>query len=222
MRSILASCAPSTRRCSAPPARQGAGGVQLSGWPLPALPGRDRLLLLADDPLPAVRREAPPQRHHHLLPPDAGGRAGASGPKGSIFPRPRADPQAGWGQEERLRAQCRQAAAGRRAPRASAPEVIVVEDGLASNAPHIRLLKELDLRFILGAKPDDHKFLFEWVAIPASHRRIHGDFDEEGNPPSVPLPQRRPAQRRQLRPGGQLSSSTGRLRPTARSPTSPG
>lgn len=42
-------------------------------------------------------------------------------------------------------------------------KLIVVEDALASNAPHIRQLKALDLRFILGAKPDDHKFLFEWV-----------------------------------------------------------
>lgn len=42
-------------------------------------------------------------------------------------------------------------------------KLIVIEDALASNAPHIRLLKELDLRFILGAKPDDHRFLFEWV-----------------------------------------------------------
>ncbi|MDE0458303.1 MAG: hypothetical protein OXI15_13500 [Chromatiales bacterium] len=40
---------------------------------------------------------------------------------------------------------------------------IVVEDGLASNGPHIKLLKQLDLRFILGAKPADHTALFEWV-----------------------------------------------------------
>jgi len=40
-------------------------------------------------------------------------------------------------------------------------KVIVVEDGLASNAPHIQLLKKLNMEFILGAKKDDHKFLFE-------------------------------------------------------------
>ena len=39
----------------------------------------------------------------------------------------------------------------------------VVEDGLASNGPHVRLLKELDMRFVLGAKPGDHKALFAWV-----------------------------------------------------------
>lgn len=42
-------------------------------------------------------------------------------------------------------------------------KLIVVEDGLASNGPHITLLKELNMRFILGAKPSDHKFLFDWV-----------------------------------------------------------
>jgi len=42
-------------------------------------------------------------------------------------------------------------------------KLIVVEDGLASNAPHIRLLQGLDLGFILGAKQTDHTFLFDWV-----------------------------------------------------------
>ena len=42
-------------------------------------------------------------------------------------------------------------------------KLIVVEDGLASNGPHIKLLKSLDMRFILGAKPADHTALFEWV-----------------------------------------------------------
>jgi hypothetical protein len=42
-------------------------------------------------------------------------------------------------------------------------KLIVVEDGLASNAPHIRHLQALDLRFILGAKSSDHTFLFDWV-----------------------------------------------------------
>jgi len=41
--------------------------------------------------------------------------------------------------------------------------LIVVEDGLASNAPHIRLLKELNMHFLLVAKPDDHRHLFQEV-----------------------------------------------------------
>lgn len=43
-------------------------------------------------------------------------------------------------------------------------KVIVVEDGLSSNGPHIRDLQRLDLRFILGAKPDDHEYLFEQLS----------------------------------------------------------
>ena len=40
-------------------------------------------------------------------------------------------------------------------------KAIIVEDSLASNAPHIELLQSLDLRYILGVKPGDHEALFE-------------------------------------------------------------
>ncbi|GAB6194217.1 hypothetical protein [Desulfocastanea catecholica] len=39
-------------------------------------------------------------------------------------------------------------------------KVIVVEDGLSSNCPHIRDLQEHNLRFILGVKPGDQVALF--------------------------------------------------------------
>jgi len=39
----------------------------------------------------------------------------------------------------------------------------VIEDGLASNGPHIRKLQSHNMRYILGAKPKDHKYLFEWI-----------------------------------------------------------
>jgi len=42
-------------------------------------------------------------------------------------------------------------------------KLIVVEDGLASNAPHIADLKRLKMRYLLGAKPSDHKHLFDEV-----------------------------------------------------------
>ena len=41
--------------------------------------------------------------------------------------------------------------------------LVGVEDGLASNGPHIKLLKTLDMRLILGTKRSDRKALFEWV-----------------------------------------------------------
>jgi hypothetical protein len=42
-------------------------------------------------------------------------------------------------------------------------KIIVVEDSLASNYPHLNELKSLDMRFIAGAKEGDHKALFKWV-----------------------------------------------------------
>jgi hypothetical protein len=40
-------------------------------------------------------------------------------------------------------------------------KVVVTEDGLSSNAPHIRDLMAADVRFLLGVKPGDHKHLFD-------------------------------------------------------------
>ena len=51
--------------------------------------------------------------------------------------------------------------------------IVVIEDGLSSNAPHIELLKELKMGFILGAKPGDHKFLFESL----QKARLEGNID---------------------------------------------
>ena len=42
-------------------------------------------------------------------------------------------------------------------------KLIVVEDGLASNGPHVRDLIDNGMRFILGVKPGDHAFLFAQV-----------------------------------------------------------
>lgn len=39
--------------------------------------------------------------------------------------------------------------------------VIVIEDALSANAPHLADLREYDLRFIIGIKPGSHAFLFE-------------------------------------------------------------
>ena len=42
-------------------------------------------------------------------------------------------------------------------------KMIIVEDSLASNGPHIRELNKHRLKYILGAKEGDHTFLFDWV-----------------------------------------------------------
>jgi Transposase DDE domain len=39
--------------------------------------------------------------------------------------------------------------------------IIVVEDALSANAPHLRDLREARARYIIGVKPGDHVFLFE-------------------------------------------------------------
>ena len=44
-------------------------------------------------------------------------------------------------------------------------KLIVIEDGLSSNGPHIMDLKKSDMRFILGAKPGDHPLLFHHVEM---------------------------------------------------------
>ena len=38
-------------------------------------------------------------------------------------------------------------------------KIIVVEDALAANGPHIKFLKSLKIKFIISVKPGDHKYL---------------------------------------------------------------
>jgi hypothetical protein len=57
-------------------------------------------------------------------------------------------------------------------------KLIVTEDALASNAPHIKLLQSLEMRFILGVKPKDHQYLFQWVKRRGP--KIHQYKDPDG------------------------------------------
>jgi len=58
---------------------------------------------------------------------------------------------------------------------------LAVEDGLSSNGPHIRDLKKHNIHFILGAKPGDHKFLFEQVAQAKQEgRSVEFEIIEDG------------------------------------------
>jgi hypothetical protein len=41
--------------------------------------------------------------------------------------------------------------------------LIIIEDALSANAPHLKALKKHHFRFILGVKEGDHPFLFEYV-----------------------------------------------------------
>jgi len=42
-------------------------------------------------------------------------------------------------------------------------KTLVVEDGLGSNFPHLSLLDSLNMSYIIGAKPGDHQFMFDWM-----------------------------------------------------------
>lgn len=62
---------------------------------------------------------------------------------------------------------------------------IVVEDGLASNGPHVRDLMDNEMHFILGVKPGDPAFLFEQVeaarqrGLSPKRTRKEGDITAE-------------------------------------------
>jgi hypothetical protein len=50
--------------------------------------------------------------------------------------------------------------------------VIMIEDGLSPNAPHIRELRTHNMHFILGVKPGDHEWLFQQVEDAANNGTI--------------------------------------------------
>ena len=58
--------------------------------------------------------------------------------------------------------------------------LIVVEDGLASNGPHVRELLQQRMHFILGVKPGDHPFLFDRVLEAFEEERVTTVSWEEG------------------------------------------
>ena len=52
-------------------------------------------------------------------------------------------------------------------------KLIVTEDGISSNAPHIRDLQEFGYGFILGAQPGDHTHLFDQVLEAGEESNYH-------------------------------------------------
>ena len=53
-------------------------------------------------------------------------------------------------------------------------KIIFLADGLSSKAPFIIILNEAGMRYILGAKPGDHKALFEFVKNDCKEYTYHG------------------------------------------------
>jgi len=58
-------------------------------------------------------------------------------------------------------------------------KLVVIEDALASNGPHIKQLQTLDMRFILGVKPKGNVALFDWAA--GATMQTHEKRDDSGS-----------------------------------------
>ena len=41
--------------------------------------------------------------------------------------------------------------------------LLIVEDGLSSHFPHLSLIDSLSMNYIIGVKPGDHKYLFDYI-----------------------------------------------------------
>ena len=121
---------------------QGAGGVRVLGRSLSAFDRRHRNVLLSERPLCELLREAPPGWQRGVLPPDAGGGDRAPRAPGglSLAPEPIQNTDGAARNDcEREASKRLIADVGREHPHL---KLIVLEDGLASNAPHIGKLRE--------------------------------------------------------------------------------
>lgn len=56
-------------------------------------------------------------------------------------------------------------------------KVVILGDGISSNAPYIRLLESHKLKYLLGAKPGDHQFLFD--TVDASEETQYYEYRDE-------------------------------------------
>jgi hypothetical protein len=59
--------------------------------------------------------------------------------------------------------------------------IIVIEDALSPNAPHIRDLKKYHAHFILGVKEGDHKYLFEQFEQLVEAEQVGVVHEEDAN-----------------------------------------
>jgi hypothetical protein len=59
--------------------------------------------------------------------------------------------------------------------------IIVIEDALSPNAPHIRDLRDCHTHFILGVKEGDHKHLFEQFRQRVEAEQVGGVYEEDAS-----------------------------------------
>ena len=53
-------------------------------------------------------------------------------------------------------------------------KALIVEDGLAANYPHLSLIESLRMDYLVGVKPGDHRYLFDWISdlSPTTHEIV--------------------------------------------------
>ena len=56
--------------------------------------------------------------------------------------------------------------------------ITIIEDALYANSPHLELLRELDMNYIIGVKPKDHTWLFDYVK--SAHATSYSLTDDKG------------------------------------------
>jgi hypothetical protein len=59
-------------------------------------------------------------------------------------------------------------------------KAILIEDGLSSTAPNIRMIEKHDLKYILVVKPGDHQFLFEQIES-SDHTQEYEERTNDGH-----------------------------------------
>lgn len=52
-------------------------------------------------------------------------------------------------------------------------KLIVVEDALSANGPHLRAIKEEDFRYVINVKPKGNKYLFDLMNRKEAHKEVH-------------------------------------------------
>ena len=52
-------------------------------------------------------------------------------------------------------------------------KIIVVEDALSANGPHLRAVKEADFRYVINVKPKGNKYLFDLMDRKEAHNEVH-------------------------------------------------
>lgn len=56
-------------------------------------------------------------------------------------------------------------------------KTLIVEDALAANQPHLSLLESLNMKYVIGVKPGDHTYLFDWIGSLKAN--THSDVDHK-------------------------------------------